>query len=109
MKHAMPGNVASLSRGPTFGQIGQRSQIGLSARFSAWQRDRRERREIAALGPAGRVELHRLLVARRGAGLSERVWPEAQRTQDLLACGSSPQTRAMASAYLAAILRSSPC
>jgi hypothetical protein len=79
---------------------------GPMARFAAWRRLRRERIELAAMGPAGRMELDSLLVAKGQGGLTERAWPAAQRGADALACGTSPDMRSLATAQAAAVLRS---
>jgi hypothetical protein len=75
-------------------------------RFSAWRALRRERRELALLGPTARIELDAMLAARGLGGLSLRLWPPAQRAADTLACGESGPVRAAASAEAAAIRRS---
>jgi hypothetical protein len=85
-------------RGPRNTGIADR----IAARRALW----RERREIIAIGAAGRIELDALLQARGKGGLSVRVWPEHMRAADALACAASGHLHDVATAHAAAILRS---
>jgi hypothetical protein len=65
----------------------------IAAKLTARLETARERREIAAMGPFARQELHALLVAQGNGGIPEHLWSSYQRAADAEALWPTPADR----------------
>ncbi len=93
---------APAKAGKTIRQIATR----VARALKAWSDLRRDRREIAQMGPRGRRELHTLLLARGEGGLSLDLWPAWQREADALACDADAFAVSLRTAQATAVIRS---